>query len=93
MRGIITAVAAIATTGAVFWVTKSELRVPDVPIRLLVVFILWVVVPPLWFLVDWALFEPTNDKNFEHFKYSQELARNLWVAVAAVLALILGLRL
>jgi len=53
----------------------------------------WTLVPPIWFLYDWCKFEPKDASNFEHFKYSQELARNIWLALIVVLAAITGVTL
>jgi len=52
----------------------------------------WIVVPPLWlwfefcFLFDRGKTQFSN--NFEKFKYGQELTRNLWLAISALLLLI-----
>ena len=52
-----------------------------------VLLISWILIPPFWFLTEWWLWGPSaSDKdNFEEFKYSQELARNVWVAMSLAL--------
>jgi hypothetical protein len=47
---------------------------------------IWVLVPPLWFWIEYHfLYRKLEGADFERFKYGQELSRNLWVAIAAVL--------
>ena len=51
----------------------------------------WAVAPPFWFLLDWHLFEYETTEQFEEFKHSQELARNLWAGVIVLLAVVTGI--
>lgn len=52
----------------------------------------WTLIPPVWFLVEWCLFSRhLDDREREHVKHLQDLARNIWLALIAVLAAILGL--
>jgi hypothetical protein len=57
-----------------------------------IVFSLWIIIPPLWFWLEYCfLFErglTQFSNNFEKFKYGQELSRNLWLAISAILLLI-----
>jgi uncharacterized membrane protein (GlpM family) len=48
--------------------------------------VLWGVLPPLWFMLQWKLYPVTTRDDFEHFKYSQDCARAIWLGVGAVLA-------
>jgi hypothetical protein len=57
----------------------------------------WGVVPPLWFLYENAFLNPADIPEltaeeskaaFERFKYTQDLARNVWLAVGLALAII-----
>jgi hypothetical protein len=57
---------------------------------LAILFALWTALPPVWFLYDWSNFHPTPTTSFEDFKYSQELARNLWIGIAALIGLLIG---
>jgi hypothetical protein len=51
----------------------------------------WALLTPLWFIWEWHTFK--GDKAaFEHFKYGQELARNVWIALVVVLAVITGIK-
>jgi len=47
---------------------------------------LWTLIPPLWF---WAEFffvnPPAGDAYFDRYKYGQELSKNVWAAVVALL--------
>jgi hypothetical protein len=49
----------------------------------------WLIVPPLWFMFEWQFLwkGPTIGAEFDSFKHSQELAKNLWAGVAALLGL------
>lgn len=53
----------------------------------------WVLGPPAWLMFDWWLFVAEKPGDFEQFKHSQDLARNLWLAFAAVVAYASGIRL
>ena len=52
----------------------------------------WIVVPPLWLWFEFCyLYEKgitpfPND--FQKYKYSQELSKNLWLAISAILLLV-----
>lgn len=52
-------------------------------------FVAWTLLTPVWFLADWYWFKRTTAEAFEEFKYSQELARNLWIAIVGLLGLLL----
>lgn len=44
----------------------------------------FVIFPPIWFFFDFVLTNPSSS-NLDRFKHLQELARNIWLAVASVL--------
>lgn len=47
---------------------------------------IWLIGPPIYFYIEWVFFyEESDDYPIEKFKYSQALARNIWLAVTAVL--------
>jgi len=52
----------------------------------------WIIVPPLWlwfefcFLFDMGKTQFSN--NLEKFKYGQELTKNLWLSISALLLLV-----
>ncbi len=52
----------------------------------------WIIVPPLWlwfefcYLYERGITPFAND--FEKYKYSQELSKNLWLAISAILLLL-----
>lgn len=55
--------------------------------------IAWAIVPPLWFLYEYQSYaKKMSSDEFARFKHSQDLARNLWVAVFTVAALIFNAR-
>lgn len=46
-----------------------------------IIFAAWAVLPPIWLILEyWLLFNRTEESlaDFESFKHSQTLARNLW---------------
>lgn len=57
---------------------------------------LWVLLPPIWFFVEFQLLHPNifPQDSFElsRVKQSQELARNVWLAFVVVLAAIVGVK-
>lgn len=45
----------------------------------------WLVGAPAWFLIEWHWY---GGKDKEYFKYSQSLAKDLWVALSVLLGLL-----
>jgi hypothetical protein len=68
------------------WTAKwpATFDIHCVKIQQVIVWCIWTVFPPLWFLLEFALFK-FQDPNFEKLKYGQDLAAKIWIAVAAVL--------
>jgi|GEM_PF-5549353 len=50
---------------------------------------LWVLFPPVWFILEFT-FDPIAKSAPDVFKYNQELAKNVWIALVAVLSVITG---
>jgi hypothetical protein len=52
----------------------------------------WIIVPPLWLWFEFCfLFDNGKtpfSNNFEKFKYGQELTKNLWLSISALLLLV-----
>jgi hypothetical protein len=52
----------------------------------------WIIVPPTWLWFEFCfLFEKGKTpfaNDFEKFKYAQELSKNLWLSISAILLLI-----
>jgi hypothetical protein len=52
----------------------------------------WIVVPPLWLWFEFCYLYDRGitpfPKDFEKYKYSQELSKNLWLAISAILLFI-----
>lgn len=50
---------------------------------------LWVVVPPIYFYLEWTwLYRENSEYPLEKFQYSQKLAKDVWLAITAILAAI-----
>jgi len=53
---------------------------------------IWVLAPPIFFWCDWVLFPRELDKDAREIaKHTHDLARNIWVAFAAILAYLFGI--
>ena len=47
-----------------------------------IIFLAWALLPPIWLIIEyWLLFDRNEEssRDFEIFKHSHSLARNLWV--------------
>ena len=55
-----------------------------------IILVAWTVFPPVWFLIEWQCqlksAKGEDASWFNRFKYSQDLASKVWLAVAAVLS-------
>jgi hypothetical protein len=52
-----------------------------------IVAVSWALIPPFWFLIEWWCWKGVvPSPAFEKFKYSQERAKDVWVAIGAILA-------
>ncbi len=63
---------------------------PRVKKKQVVVLVGWMLVPPLWFCIEYFLiFKPGaashNPAEFELFKYGQDVSSRAWVAIASTL--------
>jgi len=51
--------------------------------------VFWAIAPPVWFFVEYYClfrnFGPTGSVDFEHFKYTQDVAAKAWAGLVAVL--------
>ena len=56
---------------------------------LTLIYFLWILSPPIWFLCEYHQNNYINAEEFEQFKYSQELASRLWAAILLALFIIL----
>ena len=92
--GWIGSVFAVTTALAVTWgiLCLDKARLKDLVLPFLV---LWTAVPPMYFWFDyfvlWHLEKKRGSSQFvdlAEFKHGQELSRNLWLAIVAVLAAI-----
>jgi hypothetical protein len=86
--------AVVFTVVAIFFFTDISRNV------LAILFGGWLIGPPLWFLWEWSKFTPTmadtpteaEKMKFETFKYNQELAKNVWIAVSVILGFLLAFK-
>ncbi len=48
----------------------------------------WAIAPPIWLFIEYQLFdrEKESPQEFEHFKYGQQLVRNVWIGMVIFLA-------
>jgi hypothetical protein len=52
------------------------------------VLVAWTVGAPLWFMLEYHLFDDNDDKAFARFKYGQSLAAKLWAGASIALAVL-----
>jgi hypothetical protein len=46
----------------------------------------WVLLPPIWFWVEWVwVSRQIDEKERERIKHMHDLARNIWIALLAIL--------
>ena len=90
--GWIGSVAALCTASALAWGLLSLERL-ELKALVLPFLVFWTIVPPMYFWFDyfvlWHLEKQTDSSQFAdltEFKHGQELSRNLWLAIVAVLA-------
>jgi hypothetical protein len=90
--GVLLASVAMAVTISVLWLSYSDWKNAFEHKLLITIFFCgWTIGAPLWFFVEWWLWGPraADTHAFEEFKYSQKLAGAMWIAIAAVLALLI----
>jgi hypothetical protein len=53
---------------------------------------IWILVPPIFFWMDWVCFasELKTDELRDFAKHTHDLSRNIWIALAAILAYLFG---
>jgi hypothetical protein len=49
----------------------------------------WAIIPPLWFMLEWHVYNWTTKDDFDQLKYSHDCARAIWAGVGAVAAAVL----
>ena len=91
--------AAIILTGLALYLVApplAEIRKTDVahPYALALILGGWAVLPPTWFLFEWAVLRPSDPEGAaaKAMIRSQELAGKIWLAGLAVLALLYGVK-
>jgi hypothetical protein len=80
----------LVTLGALVWDMRAPR--PQRPGWSGPAFLLWTIIPPFWFwfwyFVIWQTEPKTERSPVEEFKWGQELSRNLWLAIVAVMAVV-----
>ncbi len=90
--GVILSLVGAVLTAVALLILKPKLpQSPEHDPKLLFLGAVWLVGVPLWFLIEWAWFESKDPQDFERLKHAQGLARQFWLAVAAMLAFSIGL--
>jgi hypothetical protein len=76
--------------------TKDVAAMPRVNVLDLVIYGVWTIVPPAWFLVEYSLLFPKERKldpnQTADLKYTQELAGKFWAGVLLILGALLFLK-
>jgi len=89
LRGAATAIA----LGVALWSAHVVLGARDEEAKLTLslglAWLFWSVAPPAWFLFEYNWIWPRTGGDFEDLKYGQELAKAIWVGIAAVLLVML----
>ena len=55
---------------------------------LVIIYLAWVLLPPIWFLGEYARYKKKGTSKHEHFIHDQELASRFWAAVLLALFII-----
>src|SRR5436309_1933030 len=50
----------------------------------------WALAPPMWLLLEYSRWPPSDSVDDTHTRHSHDLARNIWIAYIAVLAVLMG---
>lgn len=97
--GLVLSGAAIALTGLALYLVApplAETPKTDVasPYALTLILGGWAVLPPTWFLFEWAVLRPSDPEGAaaKAMIRSQELAGKIWLASLAVLGLLYGVK-
>ena len=55
--------------------------------------IFWAIAPPVWFFFDWYFYKGLRQgPEFDDFKLSQDRAKDIWVGLAAAIAIFFTLK-
>jgi len=88
VMAVISTVLALASLFIAFMIRGEPKGVRELHAQILVGF--WALIPPVWFLLEWGCF--TGPAETEHVKHCHELARNIWLALVVILAVIAGIK-
>ena len=94
-RFIVSGVAVIATVVALILAYRDGSWTPPADRWMAVtLFVLWSVGPPIWFLLEWTFKgpDPRDKDKFDKFKYSQDLAKNVWAGFTVALGVLLVIK-
>lgn len=82
----------VVVTILAIWLYLRDRSNPERKVFLQAVWVVWALAPPLWFWYEYFfLFKNRGPADaFEAFKYGQDVASKVWLAVVAVLSGILA---
>jgi hypothetical protein len=93
VRWVLDAIVALGTIIALFvilWqfgVSGTE-HLEERMLRLKMLGAFWALAPPLWFFLDWWWYKgPGEGAAYDHFKVSQDRAKDIWLGVGAAIAI------
>ena len=92
-RNLIVGVVSIVGLGLYLWTAGFLVTHPQADCKAKsiarVLLVLWTIIPPAWFWAEYQLIWQTADEDkrgdFDKFKHSQELSRNIWLAFVGLL--------
>jgi hypothetical protein len=84
---------AVGGTAGLFAWKWDALQKHGLPLWVLLVGAIWLLGPPLWFLLEWYFWHPNRTPDeIAVFKYNQDLAKNFWFAFAGIVVMLVGLK-
>jgi hypothetical protein len=81
------AITAIGTLAAIYclrwavWAATNDPQHQQATARMIIA--VWAIVPPVWFLLEYLFLYPKSGRDFNEFKYGQDLSKAVWLAVGA----------
>jgi hypothetical protein len=51
---------------------------------------IWAIAPPVWFFLEYAWWPPAQGHEDERARHFHDLARNIWLALIVILAVLMG---
>lgn len=94
--GIGSTAALVLSLAFAHWGWSKRIDCPDcgsIKVLQAVVLVLWMLVPPIWFLLEYTFLFPTvypeaKEDALNAFKYQQDLASKIWLAAVSALLIL-----